>query len=217
MFRTREILLAIISAAVVVACGGGGPSNSGNSPGMTPLVATGTITGFGSIYVNGIHFQTTSAAIRKNGRTVSQSQLAVGQVARIKGSKHAADNTGVANEVDVDESVVGSISAIDTTNNVLTVLGQTVKVNAGTSFSQDIQPGDLTGLKMGDFIQVDGFIDSDGAIAATRIERADASSPLQVLGVVASLDSSAHTFMINALTVDYSSATLTGFTGGAPS
>ncbi|MGH9205073.1 MAG: DUF5666 domain-containing protein, partial [Acidimicrobiales bacterium] len=67
------------------------------------------------------------------------------------------------------------------------------------------------------FIQVDGFIDAGGAIAATRIERGDASSPLQVLGVVASLNSSAHTFMIKALTVNYSSATLTGFTGGAPS
>ena len=216
MVKIRQILMGAVIAGVIVACGGGSTGTNGSS-GMTPLVATGTITGFGSIYVHGLHLQTTSATIRKNGRIVAQSQLAVGEVARIKGSKNGADNTGVANEVDVDEAVIGSISAIDTTNSMLTVLGQTVKINAGTSFSKEIQPGDVTGLKMGDFIQVDGFVDASGAIAATRIERGDPSSPLQVLGVVASLDSNAHTFMVNALTVNYSSATLTGFTGGAPS
>jgi Domain of unknown function (DUF5666) len=217
MFKIKQILLATAITAVIVACGGGGSANVNPPAGMTPLMATGVITGFGSIYINGTHFQTTSAKIRKNGQTVAQSQLAVGQVARIKGSKDASGMSGVADEVDVDESVVGPISTIDIVNSVLTVLGQTVKVNAGTSFSKDIQPADLTGLTMGEVIEVDGLIDSSGAIAATRIEPASAGAPLQVLGSVASLNSAAHTFMINTLVVDYSSATLTGFTGGAPS
>jgi len=36
-----------------------------------------TITGFGSVYVNGVHFQTTRATIRKNGQVVAQSALKV--------------------------------------------------------------------------------------------------------------------------------------------
>jgi len=187
------------------------------SSGTTPLIATGTITGFGSIYVNGIHFQTTSAMIRKNGQTVDQSQLAVGEVARIKGSKDDADNTGVADEVDVDEAVIGPIDKIDTTAGTVTVLAQIVKINAGTSFSKDFQPADITGLKTGDVIHVSGMTDSSGAIVATRIEKGSASSPLQVVGTVAGLNAGSHTFMINALTVDYSSANLTGFASGAPS
>ncbi len=214
MCKIRQILLAAAIAAVAVACGGGG-SGMSSASGPMPLVATGTITGFGSVYLNGMHLQTTSATIRKNGQTVAQSALAVGQVARIKGSKQA-NGTEVANEVDVDEMVVGSISQIDATNNTLTVLGQTVKVNAGTSFSKDIQPADLTGLNKGDVVRVDGFIDADGNIAATRIERGSASDELQVVGTVAMLNSTAHTLKINALVVDYSSASLTGFTGGAP-
>jgi Domain of unknown function (DUF5666) len=215
VFKMKQILLATLIATVAVACGGG--SGMSQSSGMTPLIATGTITGFGSIYVNGIHFQTASATIRKNGQTVDQSQLAVGEVARIKGSENDADHTGVAEEVDVEEAVVGAIDKIDTTGGTVTVLAQVVKINAGTSFSKDIQPADITGLKTGDVIHVSGMTDSSGDIVATRIEKGSASSPLQVVGTVASLNAGSHTFMINALTVDYSSANLTGFMSGAPS
>ena len=216
MFKIKQFLLALVIATVAVACGGGG-SGMGQSSGMQPVIATGVITGFGSIYVNGTHFQTTHATIRKNGQAVDQSQLAVGEVARVMGSKNDADDTGDADEVDVDEAVVGPISAIDTTGGTVTVLAQTVKINAGTSFSKDIQPSDITGLKVGDYIHVSGMTDSSGTIVATRIERGSASAPLQVVGTVASLDTSMHTFKINALTVDYSSANLTGFASGAPS
>lgn len=215
MFKMKQFLLSVVIAAAAAACGGGGSGM--NHPGMHPLVATGVITGFGSIYLNGTHFQTTHATIRKNGQTVDQSQLAVGEVARIKGMKNDADGTGDADEVDVDEGVIGPISSIDTTGGTITVLGQTVIVNAGTSFSKDIQPADASGLKVGDTIHVSGMTDSSGKLVATRIEMGNASSPLQVVGMVASLDTSMHTFKINALTVDYSSANLTGFASGAPS
>ena len=208
--------LAATLAALIVACGGGSGS-SGNMSNLTPVLATGTITGFGSIYVNGVHFQTSSATIRKNGQTVAESQLAVGEVARVKGEKNDTDGTGVADSIDVDESVVGPIAAIDTTNSVVTVLGQTVKINTGTSFSMDVQPASLAGLKVGDVIRVSGLIDSSGNIDASRIERTGASAELQVLGTVASLDMTAHTFKINALVVNYSSANLTGFASGQPS
>jgi hypothetical protein len=180
-------------------------------------MSTGVITGFGSIFVNGIHFQTSGATIRKNGQVVDQSQLAVGEVARIKGQANESDETGNADEVDVDEGVVGPISGIDITNGLVTVLAQAVKINAGTSFSKDIQPADITGLKVGDIIRVDGMYDSTGTIVATRIERGSASAPLQVVGTVSSLNSASHTFMINALSVDYTSATLSGFASGGPS
>src|SRR5207253_957972 len=104
--------LAATLAALIVACGGSGSSGNMN---LTPVLATGTITGFGSIYVNGVHFQTSSATIRKNGQTVAESQLAVGEVARVKGEKNDTDGTGVADTIDLNESVVRPSAAIDTT------------------------------------------------------------------------------------------------------
>src|SRR2546429_2943294 len=41
---------------------------------------------------------------------------------------------------------------------------QSVKINMGTSFSKDIQPADITGLKVGDVIGVSGLLDSSGNI-----------------------------------------------------
>ncbi len=206
------VLLA--AAAALVACGGGSGMSGTTPPGSTPVMATGTITGFGSIYVNGVHFKTTSATIRKNGQVVAQSALRVGEIARIKGSKN--DSEGNADSVDVDENVVGPIAAIDTTLNTLTVLGQTVTIDAGTSFSSDVQPADITGLKVADFVEVSGLTAADGSISATRIGREASAGTLQVLGTVASVDAVAHTFMINALIVNYSAANLTGFAGGQP-
>src|SRR5882762_5463566 len=124
------------AAALVVACGGG-MSSATNPTGNAPVMATGTITGFGSIYVNGVHFKTTSATIRKNGQVVAQSALKVG------------------------ENVAGPIATIDTTNNMLTVLGQTVKIDGGTSLSSDVQPADITGLKVADFVEVSGLAAAD--------------------------------------------------------
>ena len=215
MNKTIPTIFAAAAAAVIVACGGGASSMT-TPTGNTPVMATGTITGFGSIYVNGIHFQTTSATIRKNGQVVAQSALRVGEIARIKGSKNDSDGSGNADSVDVDENVVGPIAAIDLTNKTLTVLGQKVKIDGGTSFSSDVQPADITGLKVADFVEVSGLTAADGTITATRIERDASAGTLQVLGTVASVDTVAHTFMINALVVNYSAAMLTGFAGGQP-
>ena len=209
------ILLA--AAAALVACGGGSGMSGTTPSGSAPVMSTGTITGFGSIYVNGVHFKTTSATIRKNGQVVAQSALKVGEIARIKGSENHSDGTGSADSVDVDESVAGPIATINTTLNTLTVLGQTVKIDAGTSFSSDVKPADITGLNMNDFVEVSGLIGADGTITATRIDRAASTgTTLQVLGTLASIDTAAHTFMINALKVNYSAANLTGFSSGQP-
>jgi hypothetical protein len=208
------VLLA--AAAALVACGGGsGMSSTNSAPGTTPVMATGTITGFGSIYVNGVHYQTTHATIRKNGQVVAQSALKVGEIARLKGTKNDSNGTGDADSVDVDESVVGPIATI--TGNTLTVLGQTVKVDTGTSFSSDVKGNDISGLNVKDFVAVSGLIAADGTITATRIDREASAGTLQVLGTVASVDTMHTTFKINALIVNYSPpANLTGFTSGQP-
>jgi hypothetical protein len=217
MSKRVPAILAAAMAALVVACGGGsGMSNTTSTPNSTPVMATGTITGFGSIFVNGLHFQTASATFRKNGQVVAQSDLSVGEIARIKGSKNDSDGTGNADSVDVDENVVGPIATIDTTNSVLTVLGQTVRIDAGTSFSADVQPAAIGGLKVGNFVEVSGLTAAGGSITATRIERKATAGTLEVLGTVASLDTTAHTFKINALVVNYSTSALTGFTSGQP-
>ena len=210
----RAILFAALSTAVLAACGGGAGSSTGPMQNSAPVVTSGTITAFGSVYVNGVRYDVSAATLKKNGRTVAQSDLAVGEVALVSGQQDLQSQQGTATHVDVEDNVVGPISAIAASQ--LTVLGQTINVTATTSFGKGIMPADLTGLKVGDSVEVSGLVGSGGVIAATRIGRAGANEGLQVLGTVAGTVSSAHTFTINGLTVDFSSAALTGFTNGQP-
>jgi hypothetical protein len=216
----KAILLSIAALAALVACGGG--SSTGNVPVLhaaTTVATTGTITAFGSVYVNGVRYDVTAARLTKNGQAVSQSSLAVGEVAQVTGQEDTQAGTGIADTVEVEDNIVGPIAAIVVNTaapDQLTVMGQTVIVNASTSFGSGISPANLTGLKVGDQIEVSGMADATGNLAATRIARASAAEALQVVGSVSSLNNTGHTFMINGLTVDFSGATGSGAAPGHP-
>jgi hypothetical protein len=212
----KTTLAAAGALAVLVACGGGGSSSSMSQAGMQSVVTSGTITAFGSVFVNGVRYDVSAASLTKNDTTVAQSALSVGEVALVRGREDAQSGQGDADSVDVEDRVVGPIATISVSMNQLTVLGQTISVTASTSFGPGITPGDLTGLKMGDSVEVSGLAGTGGVIMATRIGRAESNEPLQVMGTAGTVDSAAHTLMINALTVDYSSANLSGFMSGQP-
>jgi Domain of unknown function (DUF5666) len=83
-----------------------------------------------------------------------------------------------------------------------------VLVTGSTLFDDAIQPADLTGLQAGTTVEVSGFVNANGQIVASRIDLKPAGSILLVSGAVSALDTTAHTFNINALTVDYGSASI---------
>src|SRR5882762_3415460 len=207
----KTTLAAAGALAVLVACGGGS-TGSMSQAGMQPVVTMGTITAFGSVYVNGVRYDVSRATLKKNDTTVAQTGLAVGEVALVRGREDTQTGQGEADSVDVEDSVVGPITTI----NPLTVVGETIRVTASSSFGPGITPADLTGLKMGDSVEVSGLPGTDGVIMATRIGRADSNEPLQVMGTAGTVDSAAHTLMINALMVDFSAANLSGFASGGP-
>lgn len=211
----KTTLAAVGALAVLVACGGGSSSSMPHAA-MQSVVTSGTITGFGSVFVNGVRYDVSAARLTKNDAVVAQAALAVGEVALVKGHEDAEGGQGEAESVDVEERVVGPIATLDAAGSQLTVLGQTISVTASTSFGPGITPADLTGLKMGDSVEVSGLPGTGGLIEATRIARAESSEPLQVMGTAATVDTAAHTLKINALTVDYSTANLSGFASGQP-
>ena len=214
--RTPLVAAIALVALAAAACGGStlGSSSNPQPTGSTAVATSGTITAFGSVYVNGVRYDVSRATLKKNGSSVTQAKLAVGEIALVTGSQNLQTGQGSATSVDVEDLVVGPIASIGATS--LIVLGQTVNVTATTSFGKSIAGGALSGLAIGDSVEVSGLGSADGSITATRISIADTNEGLQVLGSVAGLATVAHTFIINALTVDYTSAAVTGFTSGAP-
>jgi hypothetical protein len=97
------MLLAISLSAILSGCGDGGGGGGGNSttPGTTPsssatttaVVSTGPITGFGSVILNGIEFETTQAEIKVEDQVVREDELRIGMRVAVEGVR---DNNGVA-------------------------------------------------------------------------------------------------------------------------
>lgn len=214
-----RLSLLVALAAVVYGCGS---SDSPPPPQQPPPtsgigrtgVSLGTISNFGSVVVNGVHYETSTAVFTIDDAPGSQSDLSVGQVVFISGTSDDDFATGSADSVSFDDNVEGPVQSIDLTLGQLVVLGQTVIVGPDTSFDDSISPASLSGLTVGDIVEVSGFVAANGDIAATRIELKPAGSQFEVHGVVSGLDTNTLKFSLNALVVDYSAATLDDFPGG---
>ncbi len=220
MTKKPPLLLGSLVLFAISACGGGGYGGQGGDspPPSGGIVRTGMAVGpiatFGSVVVNGVRYSTAGATITVDDSPGTESDLRVGQVVRIRGELDAGLTTGTASSVSFDDNVEGPVQTIDAAGSSLVVLGQTVRVGAGTSFDDDIQPASLAGLVVGDIIEVSGLVMADGGIAATRIEKKPAGAPFEVHGVATALDTVNRRFNLNALVVDYATAQLDDFPGG---
>ncbi len=226
--KTIKSVLTLSAVGLTAACGGGGgganplasidAGGTGDPPAPTPVTVTtqGTITGFGSIIVNGVRYETSSANIRVDDQPGSESDLAVGQVVVIQGTLSDDRQSGVAENVIYDDLVEGPVSAIDLSANSMTVLGQTVIIDNDTVFDDDFSPQSLEGIAVNDVVEVSGYRRGDGAILATYVDEEDSPDDFETTGIVENVDTAAMTFEIGGLVVDYSSASLDGFPSGMP-
>jgi hypothetical protein len=212
--------LAVLAGAAVVAvlggCGGGGDKDGDGEITKRSITASGVITGFGSVYVNGVRFTTSAADIEIDGVKATQADLKVGQVVDIKGTMQ--DGSAKADVVRYNHNLEGPVTAID--GLTLVAMGQTVRVSSGTSLGEPIaiDPDrlEIEGLALGDDVQVSGLITDDGSIEATRVDLRVNDGAYDVYGTASGVNTGQKNFFINALLVDYSGANIEDFPTGAP-
>lgn len=225
-YHPRRFALAILLVLLLISCGGcSNSSGDGGGIGGSGIVSYGSVSGFGSIFVNGTEFDTSGAAvivegeIKGVGDATVLDYLDIGKVVTVKGTVNPDGNTATADRVTYNDDVEGpveSIHDIDATTKEIVVLGQTaiVKVHAkfkGTTFDT-IAPNDV--------VEVSGLVDDMGAIWASFLEKTREFTPgvavaVEVRGFVENLDPDLETFKINDLTVDYSLADTSDLPGGA--
>ncbi|MCO4812091.1 MAG: hypothetical protein KC572_10845 [Gammaproteobacteria bacterium] len=220
-----RIIVAFFATAILGTAGCGGGGGGGDDGGVAPPptsppptggitrsgVAVGPITGFGSVIVNGVTYDTSSATFTKDGQPATQDDFSVGEVVLVKGSVDDDGSNATADSVEFDDVVEGPVSSHNTTTGEFVVLGQTVRIVATTSFDDTpVCPADLTQAIA---VEVSGLADANGVIEATRIDCRDATwdGVLEVNGLVSGHNAGAQTFMINALEVDYSGAAVDNF------
>jgi hypothetical protein len=216
----RLFSMCMLAAVVALpACQTGDSQTAGIDRGGFQGGAVGSVSGFGSVIVNGVHYETDSAAISVNGVPAVEADLQVGYVVVIQADILADGEGAQATTIDFSHDVIGPLMAVDLVQSRVTVLGQVVKVNDSTAYGPGIEPASVDGLALlsaGQALRVSGFVGSDDEILATRVELGTAGADLEVVGVVAGLEVETHTFDIGGLVVNYSNATVEGFSGGVP-
>lgn len=222
---TKTIGLSAIALGAAVGLGacGGGSGGTSLFGGTSAGTAQGVITGFGSVFVNGVEYEVDgSTDISVDGSSGTEDSLEVGMVVTVQGSVSSDGKTGRATRIEFADELEGIVQA----NNVaadgtgtLQVMAQTVELDAQTVFSSHLAGvASPDQIQAGNIVEVSGYSSGTGTIYATRVEveAASLSDVSEVKGLVSGLDTGAKTFSLGALTVDYSSAQLEGFPGGVP-
>ncbi len=198
-------------------CGGGGAGlggspAAGNGPSggnEVSTVAVGRIDAFGSVFVNGVEFETNKSTFNVRGENpADQSSLSVGMVVRVKGV-HDSNGHGEAHEIRYDAEIEGLVADVTSGNPTskavsnatedatkhFTVFGQEVIATATTVFKGVHGTAySLGALANGDHVEVSGDY-ADGVLIATFIERKDPTDTVyEVRGTISS--SSGSTFVL---------------------
>lgn len=211
MHTIRSLLAAALCSALVACGGGSGTDATGPSDTAAGALATGTVTGFGSVIVDGQRYDDSVAKVFVE---TDPSQAVEGVLTRVRLGMQveveaASGGDGdSARTIRIDATVVGRIASATPTT--IVVAGQTIVAStdplAPTFFEGANGIGDLA---VGDRVEVHGQRDATGVIVASRIERKDPRSAelTRVVGVISGLDPTARTFAIGGLVVAYGDAT----------
>ena len=205
--RLARVLLRTL--LIVLALGGcGGGVDSGGTGAPRTASASGPITGFGSVIVNGVHFDYGSASVSDaDGKVRSSGDLKLGMTTTINGSGFVMDASGArstATSIVFASAILGPVDSLGTSS--LAVLGQTVDVKPTTVYETGLNGG-LAALSVGDVIEVYALFNAatpNNRYIATRIERkTQAASAYQLRGRVSLLDAGKKQFNIGSETISY--------------
>lgn len=196
--RRAGLLTLLGSALALAGCGGGGSDVAGLSSGGTGSFSVGPITGFGSVIVNGVRFDDSSASVSDDdGGLHERSELKLGMMVVVTGSA-VTGTSATASSIVFGGELQGPISAISASPQTLTVLGQTVTITGSTFFDISMSGG-FASLAVNDIVEVHGVVNPfDNTIQATFIEKKNSPSVYKIQGLVKNHNAGSSTFSIGS-------------------
>lgn len=204
-----SVLLSSCVETALTTLAEGGMSGTG--------ISSGRITGFGSIYVNGVRYEVDQAQFYRNGELVSgQDAFSVGEFVTVTGGAAEDGSTSTASQVTFDSLLVGEVTTVSSDNQHIKVMGQTVNTD-GLTVLHGVEQ--LTELLAGNVVEVSGIRAADGVITASSIRLVQKQYPqdgslLKLAGNISGLQTQQTSFRLGDLIVDYSPAQLEGFLPG---
>jgi hypothetical protein len=204
----KTLFAPLLAAVLLVACVGSNSLQLANGGIGGTGIAAGPITGFGSIFVNGIEYDIDTAKLTRNGHPATgQNEYRIGEYVTVKGTINADGVTGTASEVAFANELEGTVTAATQDGIHIGIMGQVIRVNALTVFHGFTQ---LAELSADNVVEVSGVRDGQDVLLAASITlkqlRYEPGTVAEVKGFVRQLDAINKTFQIGNLTVDYAQA-----------
>jgi Domain of unknown function (DUF5666) len=173
---------------------------------VTKEASIGAVTGFGSVIIEGVKYEDDAAVVKQD---IDPTQATLGSLKDIKlGMRLAVQADGKkAQSFTLGTEVIGNVSSVGADSFV--IAGQTVKASNDPASSTVFEGvAGLSGLALGDFVEIYGQRDANAVIIASRVERKSLGDKAltRVKGGLANLNKAAKTFAIAGLTVSYANA-----------
>lgn len=214
--KRLSLAIAPVAFGIFSACGGGGGGGIGIADGGIRGTGSsvGPVSGFGSVFVNGVKFETDGEVISNDG-IEREDQLEEGMILRIDGDWRD-DGSGDADTVEYDDTFRGPVSdvqqildadgAVDAVT--FTIYGQPLVVDKQTVTKRTT----LATLTNGDFVRVSSWRQPDRVYRASFLGLFDGTeNDVEIEGLIDadSLDTRLQQFSINGQLVSYDSALFT--------
>ncbi|MEZ5657669.1 MAG: DUF5666 domain-containing protein [Burkholderiaceae bacterium] len=200
------LVLAGTVIGVLPGCGGGGgvlAPGSGGTGTAQSTTAVGPISGFGSIIVNGVHYDESSASlVDDSGRSVARDALRLGMMVRIDGTANASTGTGTAASIQVFSELKGLVDSVGTDS--VMVAGRTVRLLSNT-----VRDGFAT-LNAGQFVEVYGYFDASSGDFTANPHRTQNRRRIQTARRGQRLEPDAAAIRTGSSVVAYAGVTLPG-------
>jgi len=206
--RLQQWMALAAASSWLVGCSGGGgesPTSAvGPAPGPAPAPvdtsqptsAVGRIDAFGSVFVNGVEFDTSRANFTVRGASAANdSALSVGMVVHLTGTRDDSGH-GVATDIHFDADIDGPVTdvAVDETDATIKrfkIFGQDVLATATTVFkTEDGGVYAFADLANGDHVEVSGDFDGTLLIASFVDKQSATDTTFEVKGTVSGLSGS---------------------------
>lgn len=211
LIRNAQALTLVLLILSSTSCGlnlfdDSDPGGSGGGIGGSGVTSysVGTLTGFGSVFINGSRFDTTTADFLVNGQPSEQNQLRVGMqlTAQVDFDAASADN------VSYTAALIGPVTSTPDNIGRFTVLNQAVLTGASTVFDSltllDIAPGRA--------VEVSGVTDANGNLIASYIRPATTSDIL-LAGSVSAVENNQQSITLRNITILLDQADISALNG----
>ena len=208
LIKKSHLAIAALSALAITACGvGGGLAGIGGSG----YISTGTITSFGSVFVNGVEFETGSSTFEIEDISGTQADLRIGMVVEVTGSINGDGITGDATHIKYGDDLQGPVTNLIAGADVSSfeIFGNVVEVSSVSTAFEDVT---FATIAEDNVLEISGFYDQNNVLQASYIafksESANEDSIVEIKGRINDLSIDRSNFVIQGVAVNASNAIL---------